>query len=247
MKKILILILGSVFLIAFTQCNSKTTTMELSILVVTGGHEYDTAEFVEMFDAMENLETEYALKPEAWKLLDGGETYDAIVFYDMWQDISEKEKQVFLNEFENGTGMVFLHHSLASHDGWTEYTQLVGGKYILPGTVADTAKESDYRHDLELHVKILDPGHPVTEGVGDFDILDEGYSNVFILPGVDKFLETNHPDCDRYIGWSHNVRNSRVVYLMGGHDKHAFANSSFRKLIFNALRWASENTENTNA
>jgi len=101
--------------------------MELSILVVTGGHEYDTAEFVAMFDAMENLEIEYALKPEAWELLEGGEEYDAIVFYDMWPDISEEEKQIFLIEFKKGTGIVFLHHSLASHDSWPEYTQLIGG------------------------------------------------------------------------------------------------------------------------
>jgi len=80
MKNFLMFLVGFALLIAFTQCNPKITTMELSILVVTGGHEYDTAEFVAMFGAMEHLEIEYALKPEAWKLLDGGGEYDAIVF-----------------------------------------------------------------------------------------------------------------------------------------------------------------------
>jgi len=73
--------------------------------------------------------------------------------------------------------------------------------------------------------------------VGDFNILDEGYSNIMILPGVKKLLETIHPDCDRYVGWTHNVNNSRVVYLMGGHDKHAYKNESFSRLVENSLRW----------
>ena len=133
--------------------------------------------------------------------------------------------------------MVFMHHSLASHPEWPEYVQLIGGKYNLPNHTADTSLRSDYKHDIVLQVRVVDKSHPVTEGLQDFEILDEGYSNTLQLPGVHYLLETSHPDCDRYIAWTHSVRNSEVVYLMGGHDKHAYENPSFRKLLLNAINY----------
>ncbi|MCK5464654.1 MAG: ThuA domain-containing protein, partial [Bacteroidales bacterium] len=86
-------------------------------------------------------------------------------------------------------------------------------------------------------VRVIDKSHPVTAGLEDFEILDEGYSNTTQLPGMQNLLETSHPDCDRYIGWTHSVNNSKVVYLMGGHDKHAFEHPFFRKLVSNAINY----------
>jgi type 1 glutamine amidotransferase len=210
---------------------------EVDLLVVTGGHGYDTAEFIQLFEALPDVSFETALKPDAWQMLATGREFDVIVFYDMWKDISEDEKQLFLEEFEKGTGMVFLHHSLASHPEWPEYVQLLGGKYNLPDHTPDSSLRSDFKHDIVLSVKVVDKSHPVTEGMEDFEILDEGYSNTTLLPGVEHLLETSHPDCDPCIGWTHTVKNSKVVYLMGGHDKHAYENPSFRKLISNAINY----------
>ncbi len=218
-------------------CKLKEGSGQISLLVVTGGHAYDTAEFEQMFEALPGISFEMAVKPEAWQMLADGKEFDVIAFYDMWNEINEQEKQIFLNEFEKGTGIVFLHHSLASHPEWPEYIELVGGKYNLPAYTADTNEFSDYKHDIVLQVKVLDKNHPVTEGMEDFEILDEGYSNTRQLPGVHNLLETSHPDCDRYIGWTHSVKNSKVVYLMGGHDKHAYENPSFRKLVSNAIKF----------
>jgi type 1 glutamine amidotransferase len=218
-------------------CKQQKGSDDVNLLVVTGGHDYDTVEFEQMFAALPGISYEMALKPDAWKMLADGKDFDVIAFYDMWKDISEEEKQIFLDEFEKGTGIVFLHHSLASHPEWPEYMQLVGGKYNEAEYTPDTSQRSDYKHDIVLQVRVLDKSHPVTEGVGDFEILDEGYSNTLQLPGVHNLLETSHPDCDRYIGWTHAVKNAKVVYLMGGHDKHAYEHPSFRKLLSNAINY----------
>ena len=210
----------------------------IDLLVVTGGHAYDTAEFIQMFEAMEGINASYALKPDAWKMLEADETFDVIAFYDMWMEpISDAEKEIFLGEFEKGTGIVFLHHSLASHPEWPEYDQLIGGRFMHPKYIADSSLWSDFEHDIVLNVKVLDRSHPVTEDMEDFEILDEGYSNTKRLPGVQLLLETSHADCDPYIGWTHPVKNSKVVYLMGGHDKHAYENPSFTKLVSNAINY----------
>lgn len=230
-------ILPALFLMAAMGCKQAGSD-SIDLLVVTGGHAYDTAEFIQMFESMEGIKAQHALKPDAWKMLEAGEAFDVIAFYDMWMEpIPDPEKEVFLNEFEKGTGIVFLHHSLASHPEWPEYDQLIGGRYMHPKYIPDSSLWSDFKHDIVLNVKVLDKSHPVTQDMDDFEILDEGYSNTTRLPGVQLLLETSHPDCDRYIGWTHPVQNSKVVYLMGGHDKHAYENPSFRKLVSNAINY----------
>ncbi len=227
----------SLLVMAAWGCN-QSDTGKVELLVVTGGHGYDTAEFIQMFESLPDISFEMALKPDAWKMLAEGREFDVIVFYDMWQEtLTEDEKNIFLNEFEKGTGVVFMHHSLASHPQWPEYVQLIGGKYNLPEYTADSNLLSDYKHDIVLTVRVADKSHPVTLGLEDFEILDEGYSNTMQLPGVHNLLETSHPDCDLHIGWTHSVKNSKVVYLMGGHDKHAYENPSFRKLVSNAINY----------
>ena len=241
MKKISLIGLAlpiSLLLLAALGCRQQKGSGPVDLLVVTGGHSFDTAEFIQLFESLPDVSFEMALKPDAWQMLAAGREFDVIAFYDMWMEpIPEKDKKTFLNEFEKGTGMVFLHHSLASHPEWPEYIQLIGGKYNHPDFTPDTNMRSDYMHDIVLQVRVVDKSHPVTEGIDDFEILDEGYSNTTLLPGVQHLLETSHPDCDPCIGWTHPVKNSTVVYLMGGHDKHAYENPSFRKLILNAIMY----------
>jgi len=240
MKKILILLIAPVLLLALQQCALKRGTGDLSVLLVTGGHAYDTSEFLAMFDDMDGIEISTALKPVAWQKLKAGEEFDAMVFYDMYQEISEEEKKIFLAEFEKGTGMIFLHHSLGSHQEWPEYAGLVGGKFYISEYTPDTSLVLGYMHDINLKVKVIDPQHPVTEGVEDYEIIDEGYTNIELKPGLRYLLETDHPECDPYLGWAHVANNSRVVYLMGGHDKFAYQNESFSRLIENAIRWTAD-------
>ena len=97
----LVLLIG-LLTISLLGCGQQKGSGELDLLVVTGGHAYDTTEFIEMFQSMEGIRAEFALKPDAWKLLDDGKTFHAIVFYDMWMEpITTAEKETFLKEFEN--------------------------------------------------------------------------------------------------------------------------------------------------
>jgi type 1 glutamine amidotransferase len=231
-------LLLSMLLMAAMGCKQQKGSGQVDMLVVTGGHAYDTSEFIQMFESLPGISFEMALKPDAWKMLKAGREFDVIAFYDMWMEaITDEEKEIFLNEFEKGTGMVFMHHSLASHPQWPEYMQLIGGKYHHQDFTSDTSRRSDFKHDIVLQVRVVNKSHPVTEGMEDFEIHDEGYSNTTQLRGVQNLLETSHPDCDRYIGWTHQVNNSKVVYLMGGHDRHAYEHPSFRKLVSNAIHY----------
>ena len=118
MKLNRILLLLVLLAFAAMGCKQKVDS-QVDLLVVTGGHAYDTAAFIQMFEALPGVSFEMALKPIAFEMLAAGREFDVIAFYDMWKEpITEKEKNTFLNEFEKGTGMVFMHHCLASHPDW---------------------------------------------------------------------------------------------------------------------------------
>ena len=107
----------------------------------------------------------------------------------------------------------------------------------MPEYGADSTLHSDYAHDLKLEIHISDPDHPLTRGMTDFTIFDEGYSHIRVSGDITPLLECEHPESSPVMGWEHVYGNSRVVYLMPGHDRHAYENPAFVQLVDNSIRW----------
>jgi type 1 glutamine amidotransferase len=217
---------------------------KLSVLVVTGGHKYDTTEFVQMFESFSNIYCDFMWTEDMQsipaKSLD--RRYDALVFMDMVKaKVAEEDKQHYLELAQLGTGMVFMHFTLASRPFWDEYHEIIGGKFFLGGKFTeDVARRSGYNPSVEMEIKILERNHPVTEGISDFTVTDAGYNNLYISEDVHPLLGIDHPDNDDYAGWTHKYGNSRVVYIMQGYSGTTLKNPSFRKLVNNAIRYVAE-------
>ena len=226
-------------------CQNNKSAGKPEILLVTGGHNFDTAEFFNVFDSFDQYDFTRKSQPEANEYMGSEEIgkYSIIIFYDMWDKITEEQKKYYTNITMNGTGLLFLHHSLVSYQEWDEFRNIIGGKYIQEGSVDDSSKFSGYRHDIELEVNIIDPEHPVTSGIENFKITDEGYSNFIVEKNVKPLLSTKHPDSGEIIGWTHKFNNSGIVYLMLGHDSKAYSNENFRKLIGNSIQYLSKKDE----
>lgn len=212
-----------------------------SVLLVLGGHEYDTTEFFETFGSLDGVDFDSVSHPGAMELLASDQilNYDVVIFYDFIPDMDQSDSTVFLHLSNLGISMLFLHHSLCNFQGWEGYMQMVGGRYHTPGFGTDSLLLSDYRHDIQLEMQITDPNHPVTAGIEAFTIRDEGYSNIAYMPGITTLLETDHPDCSPITGWVNSYDRSTIVYLMLGHDKHAYSNEAFKKLLTNSIHWLS--------
>ena len=223
-----------------TATDQQNQVRNPTILLVTGGHSFDHEPFFAMIHSLGNFDIDTLSQPRANRSLlsDSIDRYDAIVFYDMWQGISFEEKEAFMRLTEKGTGLVFLHHSLVSYQDWDEFEKIRGGKYYERGYDYPPDKLSGYKHDIEIEVTVTDPSHPVTKGIDDFRIFDEGYSNIGVMPGVNPLLTTDHPDCSDIIAWEHTYNNSRVVYILPGHDNHAWSDSIYRSILSNAIKWS---------
>lgn len=221
-------------------CDSKEHS-KAQILLITGGHDFDSTEFFGLFGTFSEFVIDTLSQPYANNLIVSGKAskYAALVFYDSWQTISEAEKKAYLNLTKLGTGFLFLHHSLVSYQEWDEFTKIRGGRYPKSNP-PDSLNDGRYRHDIDLMVSIVDSIHSITRGMKDFMIHDEGYSNIVVNDGVTPLLKTNHPDCAGLIAWTNNYNNSKVVYLMGGHDRYAFENENYKRLIGNSLNYLIE-------
>jgi type 1 glutamine amidotransferase len=242
--RVIFLLITLVFiLLSFTQ---KGDPMLEKILVITGGHEFETS-FFEIFDSFIDVKYDTISQPRFNQMINTDLTnhYSAFVFYDMWQDISPEQKQAFLKLLDKGQGVVFLHHSLVSYQHWDEFIEIVGGKYVETEFYDDpNMKGSTYKEDISLDITVLDKNHPVTKDVTDFSIVDEGYQFIEMLPKIHKLLSTSHPDCTPTVGWTNEYKNSRIVYILLGHGQESHENPNYRKLIRNAISWVDRKSKN---
>ena len=239
MKKYRILIIG-LFIIAFYGCDSDAVDR---IAVITGGHDYDSVNFIRMFQSYEDVEFDHLLQPEANGVYssDSIDKYDALVFYDLYQDISEDQKSAFIEMLNKGKGIVFLHHSIASYQDWDEFMKILGARYYLQPAVYnnDSVPASTYLDDQEVGAEIMDNKHPVTEGLEDFVIHDEVYDYFKVIPEIHPLISTGHPESGDQLVWANNYGKSRIVYIQFGHDNNAYSNPNFKKLLRQAIDWVS--------
>jgi len=214
----------------------------IRILVVTGGHGYKTEQFNQMLSSLgPSITYQIAELPGAYDLFlpENRNKYDVLVFYHMWQQITDEQAKVFAECIRNGKPVVALHHSICAYDDWPEYWNIIGGKYFHKVT-SFRGKEyqpCSYIHDLHFDVNVASTKHPVIKGVKDFEIFDETYKGYYVEDGVTPLLTTDEPSSTPVIGWAKKYGKARIIVLQSGHDVPTFENSSFRKLLKQAIEW----------
>lgn len=180
---------------------------------------------------------------------------------------SEAFKRNLQRATEAGIGFVFLHHAIAGWPAWEPYAELMGGRFCYtPQTLRGAAvQDSGYRHEVQHTISVV-ADHPVTEGVDtEFTMTDELYLYEVFEDGLTPLLRSKHAfiadnfysaakvvvegemfsnegwahaPASNLVGWTREQEASRIVYLQGGDDPQAYANSNYQRLLGNAIRWA---------
>jgi type 1 glutamine amidotransferase len=215
------------------------------ILVITGGHGYNNEEFEGMLKSMyPEITYKIAELPAAFEMFkeENRSEYDVLVFYHMWQTITEDQENDLIDCIKEGKPLVVLHHSICAFDDWPEYWNIVGGKYFHKTTVyrGREFQPCSYIHDIRFMVNIVDGEHPVTRGVEDFEIFDETYKGYFVDDNVTPLLTATEQSSNPVIGWAKVYGKSRIVVLQSGHDVPTFKNQNFRKLLQQSIEWVIE-------
>jgi len=248
MKKILTLIM--VVLISFFNLSATNRPVKpIRILVITGGHSYKVEQFNQMHTSLgDNISYQIAELPVAYDMFlsENRSKYDVLVFYHMWQKITDDQAKVFADCIRQGKPLVVLHHSICAYDDWPEYFNIIGGKYFHKPTTVNGKEYAvcSYIHDLHFNVRIANPKHPVTKGLQDFEIFDETYKSYYVEAGVTPLLTTEEPSSTPIIGWTKKYGKGRVVTPQCGHDVPTFENPNFRKLLKQSIEWVYNNGKN---
>jgi len=231
MRLILTAIFASLFIFTLN-------AQPVNVMLITGGHSYDTLQFFQLFDAMEGIEYTHFQQPEAnRKLLQGeAENYDVLVFYDMWREISLLEQQAYIELTKKGKPMLFLHHALVSYQEWPQFEKLIGGRYTEKRKGIPESELSTYEHDVWVYIQPAGK-HPVTKGFGSLRFFDEVYGNYRVSEDVIPILTTNHPQSEKIIGWENRFNNSRIIYLQPGHDSRTYETEDYRRLLIQAIKY----------
>jgi len=168
--------------------------LKKKILIITGGHPFESDSFFEVFDSFENVDWFHEKHPEAEKFLNPEKCHDidAILFYDIpgvelrrnsvppvvCSDPTPEYKKNFEDLLESGQGLVFLHHAIAGWPTWERYADVIGGRFhYKPGSLHGTEfPDSGYCFDATQEIEVVDADHPICSGVPEsFSITDEAY------------------------------------------------------------------------
>jgi len=214
----------------------------LKVLVITGTHKYDKPAFNAMIGNLEGLDcTIKETGKDPGSLFENVEEfpYDAIVMYNFRQTLSETHRENLLKLLDKGVGLTVVHHAIAGFPGWIEYENIVGATYVLKEQTRDGKHypRPTWKHGIDMDIKVEDTTHPITRGVTDFTIHDETYKGWVYHDNNHLLLSTDHELNNRQIAWIHPHPKTRVFFIQLGHDKYAYDNLNFRKLIRQGVAW----------
>jgi type 1 glutamine amidotransferase len=208
----------------------------IRVAVVTGGHSFDVPKFNALFRSLDGVDV-YVQHME--NLVSARhrvkDWYDVILFYSMlgFRDkgkvrYPDKPVQTMDGVLDAGIGVVMLHHAILSYTNWDLWRDMVG---------LDAESFTGYSHDETMRIAVADSEHPITQGVADWEMVDETYE--MGEPDADShvLLTTDHAACMKTIGWTRQVQNSRVFNLQSGHDNHTWVDENFQAVLLRGIQW----------
>ena len=144
-------------------------------------------------------------------------------------DLSPAQEDGLFDFVAGGKGLVGVHGT-----GWWIHSRavdLIGGhaNWHPPG--------------LTFKVQIEDTEHPVTHGLGDFEVEDEIYMSAWD-PSIHILATAEWSDKDHPMAWVKPYKAGRVFYTTLGHTSDTFERQAMQTLMTQGVRWAGSRGEN---
>ncbi|HET6441291.1 MAG TPA: ThuA domain-containing protein [Phycisphaerae bacterium] len=219
-------------------------TKPIRTVIVTGGHGFDQKAFPKLFEGHPDIVCEFKPQKDDSEIFEdvADWPYDVVVLYNMTQKISEKRRQNFLGLLDRGVGLVVLHHAVGAFQDWPEFEKIIGTRYYLKEMVVDgvTHPMCAYREGVDFTIHVEDPEHPITKGLADFQVRDEGYRKLPHAQDNHLLLSTDNAVSDKQIAWVRTYKNARVFCTVIGHGPQVFTSEPFRRIMARAIRWTAK-------
>lgn len=165
--------------------------------------------------------------------------------------IEKDEFEGLRTAVENGTGMAGWHGGIAdSYRNTSDYLHLIGGQFAChPGKHPDelTGEQSDNYIPYTVNMLAAAADHPITRGIGDFDLVTEQY---WVL--TDDYIDvlaTTTQKVREWDPWNREVTSpaiwtrqwgqGRIFVATPGHNTDVLKDTNVRTIIERGLLWAS--------
>jgi type 1 glutamine amidotransferase len=151
--------------------------------------------------------------------------YDGLMIYANHDKITPEQEKALLDFVLGGKAFLPIHAASYCFRNSPAYVALVGAQFQSHGTG-------------EFTTNILEPDHPVMEGIQPFQVWDETY--VHTMHNPDRIVLMERVDDVRREPWTwvRTHGKGRVFYTAYGHDERVWGHPMFHKLIGNGIRWA---------
>jgi type 1 glutamine amidotransferase len=121
-----------------------------------------------------------------------------------------------------------LHHAILAYPEWPVWGEMVG--------IED--REFDYHVGERVLSQIADADHPITAGLGDWEMVDEVYEMKGAGAGSEGLIRCESAKSMATLAWTRRYGQSRVFCYQAGHDNEAWGNESFRRVLARGIAWA---------
>ncbi|MBI5932026.1 MAG: ThuA domain-containing protein [Chloroflexi bacterium] len=210
--------------------------------VITGGHHFSVIAFQHLFRQMAGIDAYVQHMADfVTSSSEARAEYNVLVFYthlkhelvDMGPPPGQNDTVQSVVEALGKTpqGIVMLHHSLLAFPTWQAWDQIVG---------ITNRQLTHYAHHEAIPLNIVDPQHPIMDGLKDWTITDETYRMPDAIQGDNHILmTTTHPKSVKTIAWTRQYKASRVFCLQLGDNAVAWEDANFAQLLRQGIQWSS--------
>lgn len=165
--------------------------------------------------------------------------------------IEKDEFEGLRGAVENGTGLAGWHGGIAdSYRNTSDYLHLIGGQFAChPGKDPDECTGGQADNYIPYTVTMLPAAaeHPITQGIGDFDLVTEQYW-VLTDDYIDVLATTTqkvrawdpwHREVTSPAIWTRQWGQGSIFVATPGHNMEVLQDSTVRTIIERGLLWAS--------
>lgn len=151
--------------------------------------------------------------------------YDGLIIYANHDSISPSQESALKGFVEGGNGLIALHSAAGCFRNSDWYIQTVGGAFKSHGVGTFTAQ-------------IVNPTHPVMQGISEFETWDETYVHQKINPDMTVLMVRVEGDTREPYTWVRDQGEGRVFYTAYGHNDSTWTKGEFLELVTNGVLWA---------
>jgi len=150
--------------------------------------------------------------------------YTSVILYFQKSGISDSALEAMESFVFNGGGLMAIHSASASFKQSERYYNLIGGKFVSHGKIAD------------FKVKPLKKPSGLFKGITGFNVFDELYLHrykedvsVHFYTEVDKRKEP--------VVWTRELGKGKIAYCSLGHCAPIFKVPQVKQIIEHSVRW----------